>query len=195
MSSSSERDADETGGALSRRNEARCGGCGQSAMRTRRGLCAACYARWVRARPVGLGASCASCADRRLPYLRHFELRGLWVVLCHNCCARAERLTPAPRSVDVLLDGIQRQRRSGLARIDRRTDRRELFEAAALERRRLALRQAEERLEAEASDELDDAPFELVIEIVDDVAPAGEVRGPDGEPITAVHSPLDPSLQ
>lgn len=184
MSSSSGPDSDETGGALSRRTETRCGGCGQSAMRTRRGLCAACYARWVRARPVGLGASCAACTDRRLPHLRHFELRGLWVVLCHHCCARAERLTPAPRSVDVLLDGIRRQKRIG-------ADRRGLYEAAAMARRQQVLRQAEERAEAEASDELDDAPFELIIELCDD-APLGERRDPDGEPITAVHALLDP---
>ena len=104
-------DSDDAPRPATRREESRCGGCGQSATRTRRGLCAACYARWVRARPVGIGASCACCNDRRLIHLRHFELRGLWVVLCHNCCARAERLTPAPRSVDVLLSGIRRQRR------------------------------------------------------------------------------------
>lgn len=88
-----------------------CGGCGQGASQLRRGRCEACYARWVRERPVGLGATCASCGDRRLAHLRHFELRGLWVVLCHNCCARADRLSALPHSVDGLLLCLSRERR------------------------------------------------------------------------------------
>lgn len=101
-------DDDNQEGAVRRRV---CGGCGQGASQLRRGRCAACYARWVRERPVGLGATCASCGDRRLAHLRHFELRGLWVVLCHNCCARADRLSALPRSVDGLLLCLRRERR------------------------------------------------------------------------------------
>jgi hypothetical protein len=98
---------DEDGG---RRRAQRCGGCGQESAGLRRGLCAACYARWVRARPVGLGATCAACAERRPERLRHFELRGLWVVLCHGCGTVAERVTPSPRSLDGLLLMLRRKR-------------------------------------------------------------------------------------
>ena len=101
-----------------RRSDPRCGGCGAEAVALRRGRCSSCYARWVRLRPVGVGATCASCGDRRLVHLRHFELHALWVVLCHNCCARADGVSPLPRSLDGLIHVLKRNRRSS---IDRRT--------------------------------------------------------------------------
>ena len=167
----------------SRRAEGRCGGCGQGATHMRRGLCSACYARWVRARPVGLGASCAACADRRIDHLRHYELRGLWVVLCHNCCARGERVAPAARSLDALLLALRRERRvSG----ERRTAAEDYWYGVA-ERRR---RQLEGR---RATDRAIDAS-ELVIEMEADFATPNEerTRDPD-EPITAVHSKVEPA--
>ena len=174
--SGSGSDSDDAPHPAARREESRCGGCGQGATRVRRGLCAACYARWVRARPVGLGASCACCNDRRLVHLRHFELRGLWVVLCHNCCARAERMTPAARSVDQLLAGIRRQRRGGGER--RVTGN---FDLGAGDRRR-------DNPGRRAEDGVLDATELVIIEIEADYAQPEELRDPDGEPITAVHS-------
>lgn len=97
--------------AYSRKEGSRCGGCGAEATSLRRGRCAGCYARWVRARPVGIGAICGACSDRRLSHLRHFELHSLWVVLCHNCAARAEKLPSLPRSLDALITGLLRERR------------------------------------------------------------------------------------
>ena len=177
---------------MARDREPRCGGCGQTAPRTRRGLCAGCYARWVRARPVGLGASCASCTDRRLEHLRHFELRGLWVVLCHHCCARAERLTPAPRSLEVLLSGIRRQGREGISRRAVRP-----LDGAALERRREAARRAEDLVAAgvavaaaravPAMAVPESEPFELTIELAGEFT-GDERRDPLDEPITVVRS-------
>ena len=101
----------------------RCGGCGQPPadpvrQPLRRGRCEKCYDRWVRARPIGEGASCASCGERRRVHLRHFELGlrqnavgGRWVVLCHNCTAAAEKLKPTPRSVEALKMRLYRDRR------------------------------------------------------------------------------------
>ncbi len=86
----------------------------------RRGRCPSCYEAWVKARPVGVGASCAGCENKRLVQLRHFELntRGnavgsRWLILCHNCVSAAEALKPAPRSVEGLRMRLQRDRRWG----------------------------------------------------------------------------------
>lgn len=81
----------------------------------------------MKARPVGLGACCAVCDDRRRAHLRHFELAlrtnysatatsapgGRWIVLCYNCAARAEKLKPEPRSLDGIKMRLHRDRRWG----------------------------------------------------------------------------------
>ncbi len=86
----------------------------------RRGRCPVCYEAWVRARPVGVGAICAGCNDRRLFHLRHYELGlkqnvpgGRWIVLCHNCVAFADNLHPPARSVEGLRMRLYRERRWG----------------------------------------------------------------------------------
>jgi hypothetical protein len=91
----------------------------------RRGRCGRCYDAWVKARPVGVGAICAGCEDRRHAHLRHYELGlranapgGRWVVLCHNCVACAESFDPPPRSIDGLKMRLARDRRWG----DRRSE-------------------------------------------------------------------------
>ncbi|MCS6914362.1 MAG: hypothetical protein RMK29_06455 [Myxococcales bacterium] len=76
-------------------------------------LCSNCYDEWLRTRPVGLGARCQSCGDRRRVHLRHFELQRGFVVLCHNCTARAQALPLLPRSPEGLLERLQRERRCG----------------------------------------------------------------------------------
>jgi hypothetical protein len=114
----------------------------------RRGRCRRCYDAWVRSRPVGLGAICLGCNERRRDVLRSFELHRLWVVLCHNCAARAERLSPLPRSAEGLAMCLGRDRRwserrapvagpvsaapSDRRRRDRRVSTRNVFDADAL---------------------------------------------------------------
>jgi hypothetical protein len=108
----------------------RCGGCGEppgDGRALRRGRCDRCYDAWVRARPVGVGASCAGCDDRRHAHLRHYEIflrqnvpGGRWVILCHNCCAVADKLKPPPRSIEQLRMRIARDRRFGERRVDPR---------------------------------------------------------------------------
>jgi len=80
----------------------------------------------VRARPVGAGASCVACGNRRREQLRHFEIGlrlntagGRWTILCHNCTATAETLSPPPRSVDALCERLSRDRRWNERRVDR----------------------------------------------------------------------------
>lgn len=102
----------------------RCGGCDEklrAGETLRRGRCPRCYDQWVKARPIGMGAQCAACDNRRRQNLRHYELGGAggtavgarWVVLCHNCANVADGLTPPPRSLDGLKMRLQRDRRWG----------------------------------------------------------------------------------
>jgi hypothetical protein len=77
----------------------------------RRGRCPSCYDVWLRRKPVGLGAACLSCGERRRDVLRPFELARAWVVLCRNCAARAERLDPMPWFAEGLHMGLTRERR------------------------------------------------------------------------------------
>jgi len=165
---------------------ANCGSCGKEA-RLRRGRCPTCYERWLMARPVGVGAACASCGDRRIVHLRHFELHGMWVVLCHNCAARARALPSLPRSMDGLLAKLERDRRH--------TERRRLSPSEsgwyeAVERRRLGRRAAERGGDG---DELLLDASELVVELEADPPLAFELADPDEGSITNVHRKLDPA--
>jgi hypothetical protein len=135
----------------------------------------------VRARPVGIGAACASCGDRRLVHLRHFEMRGLWLVLCHNCCARAERVNPPPRSVDALLSTLRRERR---APAERRA-------AKAAWPYPFGDRRGIDRRVADLSLDATEHVADHVIEIEAEYASPAELRDPEGEPITGVHSKVD----
>jgi hypothetical protein len=126
----------------------RCGGCGQTPIDgpLRRGRCSRCYDAWVKARPVGIGASCAGCEDRRVVHLRHFELSvrsnalgGRWLVLCHNCVAAAEHMQPPPRSLEALKMRLGRDRRWGdrrAASVGRPSPRHPAFERRVGDRRR-----------------------------------------------------------
>jgi hypothetical protein len=105
----------------------RCGGCGAppDGGTLRRGRCERCYDKWVRARPIGIGAGCAGCDDRRRVHLRHYEVGfrsntpgGRWLVLCHNCAAAADAMQPQPRSIEGLKMRLKRDRRWG----DRRSE-------------------------------------------------------------------------
>jgi hypothetical protein len=126
----------------------RCGGCGQPPVAgpLRRGRCGRCYDVWVKARAVGVGATCAACDDRRLGHLRHWELGlranapgGRWVVLCHNCVAAADKMEPAPRSIEALKMRLSRERRWGDRRaesVGRPSSRNPAFERRFGDRRR-----------------------------------------------------------
>jgi hypothetical protein len=172
----------------------RCGGCGEAPLpgRTlRRGRCQRCYDDWVKSRPLGLGALCASCGDRRRVHLRYYELPvathapgGRWLVLCHNCVGAAEKLEPPPRSVEALKMRLQRERRWG----DRRAEsvgRAQPFDEA-LDRRQGDRRQSPRNFEEEAELEatIDD---ELVIELEADYEVLSEGDLVDIEEVTGIH--------
>jgi hypothetical protein len=104
----------------------RCGGCGEPPEGPlRRGRCTRCYDHWVRERPIGVNAACASCNDRRRVHLRHYEVGlaqnapgGRWLILCHNCAAEADAMQPPARSIEGLKMRLSRDRRWG----DRRAE-------------------------------------------------------------------------
>ena len=88
-----------------------CEVCGAKGLELRRGRCWGCYNRWAEARPVGAGAACSSCGERRLGFLKQIELLGAWVPMCHNCGARAMQLSPPPATMAEIRQRLSRERR------------------------------------------------------------------------------------
>jgi hypothetical protein len=159
-----------------------CGACGDEEEPNephRRGRCRRCYDRWVRARPVGLGAWCNACGDRRYGALRHFELRKTWVVLCGSCAQRAEMLDPLPFSVAGLRLKLHRERRWG----DRRGE-----AVGAPKRMRFGNERRDGDRRVSERNILDATEFaELVLELDAEFADAQENEDPADGPITGVH--------
>ncbi len=89
----------------------RCEVCSAKVTELRRGRCWGCYTTWVESRPVGLGASCTMCGDRRRDHLRSVELLGSWMPVCHNCSHRAMKLDPLPQTVGEIRTALARDRR------------------------------------------------------------------------------------
>jgi hypothetical protein len=88
-----------------------CGTCGAHVGELRRGRCWGCYARWAADRPVGLGATCAVCEERRRDNLALVEVQGRSLPLCHLCAARVGKLATVPHSVEGLRAALRRDRR------------------------------------------------------------------------------------
>jgi hypothetical protein len=168
----------------------RCGGCKLSPDQgetLRRGRCRRCYERWVRARPIGAGAYCVSCGNRRRDQLRHYEVGarlnaagGRWTLLCHNCAATADGYDPPPRSVDALCQRLARDRRWH----DRRFDRAHRDPYA--ERRASDMRH-ERRLNLRDLFDATELAEELVIEIEADFEQISEDQLVSLEEITGIH--------
>jgi hypothetical protein len=88
-----------------------CEVCSATVSELRRGRCWGCYGRWAAARPVGVGAACCMCGDRRRGFLRSVELLATFVPICHNCCGRALALEPMPQSLGEIRIVLRRDRR------------------------------------------------------------------------------------
>lgn len=173
-----------------------CEACGTRVSALRRGRCQVCYLRWTEARPVGLGAACVVCGERRHDNLRSVEFQRKWLPFCHNCATKTFRMQPIPRTVEAIRQALSRDRRWQERRVGRKDNR--LFPSN---------RRADERREAgppkkSASDYLD--VTDLVVEIAENggearedatrialedgkadtqkSAPAGAVTGPHAPP-------------
>ena len=88
-----------------------CGVCGAQVSELRRGRCWGCYSRWVEARPVGRGASCVICRERRRSELRMLEVHGRSHTFCHSCAGHLARLDTVPTSIIALRGLLTRERR------------------------------------------------------------------------------------
>lgn len=90
---------------------ATCEVCSANVQELRRGRCWGCYQMWAESRPVGLGATCCLCGERRRSRLKSVELLGRWMPVCHNCSAEAGRLEPLPQSIAGIRAALLRERR------------------------------------------------------------------------------------
>ncbi len=88
-----------------------CEVCGVESTNLRRGRCSVCYWRWSESKPVGYGAACVLCNDRRHENLKMVEFRRAWLVMCHNCGAKATGLSPMPGTIEGLRQRLGRDRR------------------------------------------------------------------------------------
>ena len=93
-----------------------CEVCSAKVSELRRGRCWGCYARWVDARPVGLGARCVTCSEKRRRFLKAVELYGAWQPMCFNCSGQLMNISPLPPTLVELREAVSRERR----KIDRR---------------------------------------------------------------------------
>jgi len=90
-----------------------CNVCGAEVSELRRGRCWGCYTRWAEARPVGRGAVCTLCFEKRRDQLKLIELHGRSLPLCHGCTARVGRLSEIPATIDGIRHALRRERRDG----------------------------------------------------------------------------------
>lgn len=95
-----------------------CGVCGAQVSELRRGRCWGCYTRWGESRPVGKGAACVICQERRRAELRLVELQMKSRALCHSCAGRIARMETIPTSINAIRLVLERERRER----DRRDD-------------------------------------------------------------------------
>src|SRR3954468_24267378 len=86
--------------------------CGARVSELRRGRCWGCYGQWVEQRPVGRGAACAICQEKRRDHLRLVELHNRSLPLCHVCAARTLKLSDVPASLEGLRALLRRERRN-----------------------------------------------------------------------------------
>ena len=95
-----------------------CHVCGAQTPILRRGRCPVCYLRWAQQRPVGLGASCIICGERRYDHLQMVEFQLRWLPMCFSCSGRGFRLHPLPMTLDELRQRLERNRRDDERRFD-----------------------------------------------------------------------------
>jgi len=89
----------------------KCDVCNAEVRELRRGRCWGCYNRWVDGRPVGQGARCCICGERRREFLKSVELLGAWLPTCHSCAARATTLDGMPDTLTAIRAALDRERR------------------------------------------------------------------------------------
>ena len=112
-----------------------CDVCNAKVSELRRGRCWGCYARWVDARPVGLGARCITCHEKRRRALKMVELWSTWKPMCFNCAGQLLDLDPLPTTIAALRAIVSRERRQHDRRIGKPDSRVFRYERRVGERR------------------------------------------------------------
>jgi hypothetical protein len=148
-----------------------CEVCSASVSELRRGRCWGCYGRWVDSRPVGVGAKCTTCNEKRRRFLKSVELFGMWKPMCFNCAGQLLLLDPMPTTIALLKEAISRERRKRDRRIGKPDSRVFRYE------RRVGERRLERADEAPAVD--DDMIIEVSYEVV--------IEHDDFEDLTQIH--------
>ncbi len=143
-----------------------CEFCGAEVSTLRRGRCWGCFQKWEEAQPVGIGAQCVVCGERRRDNLQRVELAGRWIPMCHLCAVKTRQLPSAPRSLESIRERLQRDRRYGDRRHGRADTRIAQQERRVGERRVVTIDEADilweedlpiiEIVEAEAPEHFDD---------------------------------------
>ncbi len=152
----------------------KCEVCSAEVKELRRGRCWGCYGRWTETRPVGVGAKCCVCGERRRNTLKSVELLGAFWPTCCNCEAEIAALDEIPQSMAGIRNALlDRERRRGDRRIGR-GDKRELREE----------RRAEERRTERRTQPWETLDGDLLVE---------EIARSSARRVTAV-VPLDPEL-
>jgi hypothetical protein len=114
-----------------------CEVCSAKVSELRRGRCWGCYARWVDARPVGIGARCVTCTEKRRRFLKSVELYGHWQPMCFNCSGQLLHIVPLPATMAELKEAVSRERRKVDRRIGKPDSRVFQYERRVGERRAL----------------------------------------------------------
>ena len=148
----------------------RCQACNHTSDELRRGRCLLCYGRWAERRPVGFGACCRFCTERRRDVLRSVEMLGRWTVVCFNCRGQIDSLEVVPQSFYEIRLALKRERRSTDRRSGKTDSRVYQRERRKSDRRQARL--ADNTLLIDDSMILDE-DFDLPIDMSD--VPAGEV--------------------
>jgi hypothetical protein len=98
-------------GAASPEDAMKCEVCRAQVKELRRGRCWGCYTSWAEERPVGYGARCCICTERRREHLKTAELLGQWLPICYNCAGKTSRLQSMPQSLAGIRQALDRERR------------------------------------------------------------------------------------
>src|SRR5262245_12803642 len=157
-----------------------CEVCNAKVGELRRGRCWGCYARWVDARPVGLGARCLTCGERRRRVLRTVELFGGWPAMCFSCAGQAMNLDPMPRNVAELKLAVSRERRRTDRRVGKPDTRVFQFE------RRIGQRRA-----VRGGDDYPVIDDDMILEITVEPASAEDLDDPAFEDMTRIFGTVE----
>jgi len=112
-----------------------CEVCSAKVHELRRGRCWGCYARWVDARPVGIGARCVTCSEKRRRVLKAVELYGGWKPMCFNCSGQLLHIVPLPATMAELRVVVSRERRNTDRRVGKADSRVFVYERRVGDRR------------------------------------------------------------